>query len=163
MKTFILMTMLMLGLYTQAQSIILQDKEEIQQDSLDLIGCMEIINDLFKGELYKNDSLQEDHLPYDYYWGKPCDPDDPEFYWILCDKFADKYKENLTEIMYCNMFGGDKHRYTKDMETGRCVMLHWAWTEPDGKPNEVYFDFTIKDDRFQLVCIRRYLSDFWKE
>lgn len=163
MKRIIAITMLMLGLNVHAQSVILQDKQERVQDSLDLIGCMTIIKDLFKGELYKNDSLQEDHLPYDYYWGIPCDANDPEFYWILCDKFVDKYKENLTESMRCNMIGGDVHRYTKDMENGRCVMLHWTWTEPDGKPNEVYFDFTIKDDKTQLVCIRKYLADFWKD
>lgn len=60
----------MLMLNVQAQSVILQDKEELTQDSLDFVRCMVIIKDLFRGELIKDDSLQEDHLTYDYYWGQ---------------------------------------------------------------------------------------------
>ena len=159
----LIIAMLMLTLSAQSQSVIIQDKQERTQDSLDLVKCMAIIKDLFRGELIKDDSLQEDHLPYDYYWGKPCDSTDLEFRWILCDKFVDTYKEHLTQSMYCKMIDGDMHRYTKEMESGRCVMLHWTWVGKNGKYDEVYFDFTFYQEKIQLVCIRKYLSDGWVE
>ena len=159
----LIIAMLILGLNAQSQSIILQDKEERAQDSMDLVRCMVIVRDLFDGELIKDDSLREDHLAYDYYWGKPCDSADPEFYWILCDRFKDTYKEHLTESMYDKMIEGDMHRYTKEMGNGRCIMLHWAWVGPDGKYDEIYFDFTIYQEKIQLVYIRKYLSDFWAD
>jgi hypothetical protein len=147
----LIIAMLMLTLNVQAQSVILQDKQERTQDSIDFVRCMVIIKDLFRGELIKDDSLQEDHLPYDYYWGKPC------------DKFADTYKEHLTQSMYCKMKDGNMYRYTKEMENGRCVMLHWAWVGTDCKYDEVYFDFTFYQEKIQLVYIRKYLSDGWVE
>jgi len=148
MKRLILIITFMLGLNIQAQTL-----------EKDIKGCMVIVKDLFDDRMI--DTTQKEHIPYDYYWGKPCDSTDPEFYWILCDRFIEKYKENLTKDLYCKMIEGDRIVYTKDIEDGRCILFHWTWIE-DGKQNDIYIDFTIKGDVVQISTIRKYLADFWK-
>jgi hypothetical protein len=138
------MTLLVLNVHAQ------------KQESLDLKRCHNIINDLFN-----ETELTKEHTAIEYYWGKSCDPNDPEFYWLICDTFQNNYKQHLTQDMYQRMNWSDPHVYTMKTESGRWVMLHWSYPGPDGKYDEIYFEFKFEQEKTQLVAIRKHLSDFW--
>lgn len=144
-------------------SACLVDGFSFGQDQGDIKTCVAMVDDVFNGV------LTEYHVAVNYYWGKPCDPEDPEFYWLLCDSFEERYREHLNPGLRELMSKGELRTYTKKTISGagRFILLHWSWAGPDGVADGVYFEFIIDGEvtgnRMRLYDVMRTPSDFWKE
>lgn len=156
MKNIIAMIAIMLGLSVHASE---QDSLERIRDISDLAKCKQIVIDLFEGRLCEDGKIQEDHLAIDYYWGKRCEGNAG-----YCNRFEDTYRDYLNERMMNNMGTGELTMWSKEVDNGRYVLLHWRWYDMDsGEWADAYFDFALAGDKPQLLYILRFLPEFWRE